>query len=428
MAISGASLFALSSLYYARRLNGTAVLQRTLLSIFDLGTYFCIVVLVVGGLIFPILRPITDPGFQLYLLGQKSLAMGLYTGLVLCSIVVVFRVALQFLFARSNGVIIATHAPLVGNSIPLGPAPSDDSSLERNLSSIRLELSRLREEIALLSAPNTALRLSNLVGAEVSPSNREPKVGAINRMETMPSNLTKSYAQNLPALVSTPKATSSEGSPYERDLPEESASSETFTPTLGGPPIPDAALDNPWASVLSRRLPPRRGVTPDIPPELEIQPQPVPAPQILQIQSIPAKTDQISQDAASTIQETQVIVAPPILIQETQIENVPSEPASEPQVDTPLQSLQESKLEEILTQTIQELQIAQTPAQPAEEKQTESLPSEPARVKKTIRKTRKKSRKEKPVPKSPPISTETEKTEIHSSAPTSPEKSEEGNP
>ena len=75
VAISGASLFALSNLYISRKLPKITSLQRFLLSFFDLGAYFCLVALVVWGLLFPILRPITDPNFQLYLLGQKSLAM-----------------------------------------------------------------------------------------------------------------------------------------------------------------------------------------------------------------------------------------------------------------------------------------------------------------------------------------------------------------
>ena len=254
IAISGASLFALSYLYSSRKLERVTAFQRILLAFFDLGTYFCIVVLVVWGLVFPILRPITDPNFQLYLLDQKSLAMGLYTGLVLCSVVIVFRIALQLLMVRSNTItIIAPSKPQFGNSIPARGPATEDSSLESNLSSIRLEIGKLREEIASLSTPNTALRLTNLVGAvEVPANNRESAVSPVSEMQTLPSSLTETFVQDLPASDSVPQETGMEEMANDEVFqPEESSP----TPSVGGPQIPDSARDNPWASVLSKRQP-----------------------------------------------------------------------------------------------------------------------------------------------------------------------------
>jgi len=261
MAISGASIFALSILFYSGKLSRITPLQRILLAFFDLGTYFCFVALAVWGLIFPILRPITDPNFQLYLLNQRGLAMGLYTGLVLCSIVIVFRIALQLLIARSNTIMIisSSSSSQFGNTIPLnGPATvKEDGSLENKITSIHSEIAKLREEIAQVNAPNPALRLSSLVGAVNAPVNdRLSTVGPVGEMETLPSTLRETLAQNLPSADSVQEGSGMGEMTNDYSFqPETSFSSEFSTPGVGGPQIPDSARDNPWASVLSKRQP-----------------------------------------------------------------------------------------------------------------------------------------------------------------------------
>jgi len=261
VAISGASIFALSILYYSGKLQRITPLQRILLAFFNLGTYFCFVALAVWGLVFPILRPITDPNFQLYLLNQRGLAMGLYTGLVLCSIVIVFRIALQLLIARSNTIMIISTSsnPQFGNTIPLrgSAAAAEDGSLENKISSIHLEIAKLREEIALLNAPNPALRLSSLVGAVNTPeNNRRSTIGPLGEIETLPPTITETFAQNLPTSDSAPEETEMEEMTNDNGIQLEASFSPELSPSsVGGPQIPDSARDNPWASVLSKRQP-----------------------------------------------------------------------------------------------------------------------------------------------------------------------------
>ncbi len=136
--ICGSCLFVLSNIYYSRRHKGISPSQRLMLGFFDLSTFFSVSVLILWGLVLPILRPISSPDFQLYLFDQKSLAMGLYTGLILCSLVVVFRVALQFLITRSASAVMVIPAP---------PKPifinrtevKEKTTIEDSLSSIRSE-------------------------------------------------------------------------------------------------------------------------------------------------------------------------------------------------------------------------------------------------------------------------------------------------
>jgi len=257
IAISGGSLFVLANLYYSRKLERITSLQRLLLAFFDLGTYFSIVALAVWGLLFPILRPITDPNFQLYLLGQKSLAMGLYTGLVLCSVVIVFRIALQLLIARSNTVMITPSKPQIGNTIFVRESSTDGGSLDEKISSIHVELTRLREEIASLSAPSTALRLTNLMGATTSPANNlESPDNSVDEMETLPATLTETFVQNIPTRDSVPEESEMGEVANDAIIQTGAAVSSEFpSPSIDGPQIPDSARDNPWASVLSRRQP-----------------------------------------------------------------------------------------------------------------------------------------------------------------------------
>jgi hypothetical protein len=183
--------------------------------------------------------------------------MGLYTGLVLCSVVIVFRIALQLLIARSNTVIIIPSKAQIGNTISVRESSTDISSLDEKISSIHMELTRLREEIASLSGPSTALRLSNLMGAASSPANnRESPAALVDEMETLPATLTETFVQNIPTRDAVPE----EGEMEEVANDEIMQTEETVPPefpilSIDGPQIPDSARDNPWASVLSRRQP-----------------------------------------------------------------------------------------------------------------------------------------------------------------------------
>jgi len=183
--------------------------------------------------------------------------MGLYTGLVLCSVVIVFRIALQLLIARSNTVMIIPSKAQIGNTISVRESSADGGSLDEKISSIHNELTRLREEIASLSAPSTALRLTNLMGAASSPANNRESAGAlVDEMETLPATLTETFVQNPPTRDSVFEESEMEEVANDEVIQSEASVSPEFPiPSIDGPQIPDSARDNPWASVLSRRQP-----------------------------------------------------------------------------------------------------------------------------------------------------------------------------
>ena len=184
--------------------------------------------------------------------------MGLYTGLVLCSVVIVFRIALQLLIARSNTVMIIPSKLQIGNTISVRESSTDGGSLDEKISSIHMELTRLREEIASLSSPSTALRLTNLMGA-AEFAREQPRIS--DRFGRRDGNLAGDPDRNLCAKSFRIRDSVLEESEMEEVASDEviqseaSVSPEFPIPSIDGPQIPDSARDNPWASVLSRRQP-----------------------------------------------------------------------------------------------------------------------------------------------------------------------------
>ena len=152
--------------------------------------------------------------------------------------------------------IVSPSKPQFGNTIPVRDSSTDGGSLESKISSIHMEITRLREEIASLSAPGTALRLTNLMGAVESPANnRESPVSLVDEMETLPSSLAETFVQNLPTRDSVSQETGMEEMTNGEVIQSEANFSPEYFASAGGPQIPDSARDNPWASVLSRRQP-----------------------------------------------------------------------------------------------------------------------------------------------------------------------------
>jgi hypothetical protein len=244
---SGGSLFVLSYLYYSRKHSTYSLPQRYLLSVFDLATYFCALVLGLWGLIFPILHPISNPDFELYLFGQKSLAIGLYTGLVLCSLVVGFRIALQFLLSRSSKTVMIITAPQV--PVVQQVDAKERESLEDSLSSIRSEIAMLREQIASLSYSMVwKSRATAAPTVEPQENNSEWPIGESEPISFPFAQVPVSSAPPVRELQVVPgNLSANSGVPRPAAIPQE------YEPTTGEINLPDSARDNPWASVLSLR-------------------------------------------------------------------------------------------------------------------------------------------------------------------------------
>lgn len=263
--VSGVSLFVLSILINSRRHKEISTPQRALLAFFDTGTYFCAVVLVLWGLVFPILRPIPSPDFQLYLLDQNSLELGLYTGLLLCSLVVVFRIALQFLIGRNPRTVMIIAAPppspvsqIVENAIPIANAKEEDTTdmkaLENNLSLIRSEIAMLREQISWLSSGSSFTKSPEFAASADMPNDNLGFriVGEDEAISTPPQS-------TAPILQAPPSASVIQGVTGAETLPSNVGlqSTQSVAPDnpqpADGIQLPDAAKDNPWISVLSLR-------------------------------------------------------------------------------------------------------------------------------------------------------------------------------
>lgn len=264
--VSGAGLFTLSVLINSRRHKEISSSQRALLAFFDTGTYFCVLVLVLWGLVFPILRPIPSPDFQLFLLGQNSLELSLYTGLTLCALVVIFRVALQLLIGRNPRTVMIIAAPppppvpqIVANAIPIANLKEAENTiemknLENNLSLIRSEIAMLREQISWLSSGSSFTKSPEFATSDMPDDN--PGFKLVGEEEAI-SNTPQSIA---PIVQAPPRSTAvNEGETGGEAL----ASNEGFQskqsvapdnpPTADDIQLPDAAKDNPWISVLSLR-------------------------------------------------------------------------------------------------------------------------------------------------------------------------------
>ena len=190
----------------------------------------------------PILRPIIIPDFQLFLLGQKSLAIGLYTGLILCTVVVVSRVALQFLFTRTPNSVVVIPAPkpaLTGQT-----ESNDKKSLEDSLSSIRSEIALLRQELSSLSLGKGWS--SSRVTSRVAPP--EDSLGWAGDGDPISFPVSQ-----LPVSPSIPQHTGVGNLVANAGPSIRPSISPEYEPAIGNFELPDSAKNNPWASVLSGR-------------------------------------------------------------------------------------------------------------------------------------------------------------------------------
>lgn len=244
--ISGASLFVLSFVYHSGKHRRLSSPQRLLLALFDLATYFCGVTLILWGLILPILRPITSPTFQLYLLDQQSLSISIYTGLILCSLVVIFRVALQFMLLRNNSYLVPAIIPALPAPESVQTKGDDRKSIEDSLSLIRSELAMLREQVSSLGRIAPAGVSMHQFSHSTDDNQGWSSIG-----EVEPIPFAISEASRLPTAQAEPVRTTT-------DIPITTAFADPAPPLLEYEPtndvrLPDSAKDNPWASVLSRR-------------------------------------------------------------------------------------------------------------------------------------------------------------------------------
>lgn len=302
--VSGASLFVLSYVYHARRHKGISPAQRLLLALFDVATFFCGATLIMWGLVLPILRPISATGFQLYLFNQESLALSLYTGLVLCSLVVVFRIALQFLIVRSVSTVMITKTP---NPPMMERAESKEKgkAIEDSLSLIRSEIAMLRAEISSLGSTKIGrtTRSEFTLGENSSWS-------SIANPEPMPFAI----SQASPRPVSPPvgEQIKTENLAMNTEIQDDDAPPLLeYEPTISEIQLPDSAKNNPWASVLSRRQ--GRAVLPEFTPEIR-EPIPVATPNSGPVTA--SETDSLmaaNSDLPVNSEPAPLVTAPPIL-------------------------------------------------------------------------------------------------------------------
>jgi hypothetical protein len=242
-AAAGGSLFLLSNIVYAKSGRRFSLSQRIMLSFFDLGTFFCVSVVVLWGLIFPILRPVAND-FQLFLFGQTSLAIGLYTGLILCSIVVTSRAALEFFLVRPPTPAVTVPIPQIA---PVTQAdPADKKFIEDSLSSIRSEIALLRAELSSLKPSKGWSPRGGVVRVETAADN-SGWAGEVEPMTFPVSQLPASPISPAVHPVGMANFVSNVGPQVPSSVPPES---EHTTRSFD---LPDSAKDNPWASVLSGR-------------------------------------------------------------------------------------------------------------------------------------------------------------------------------
>jgi hypothetical protein len=258
------------------------------------------------------LRPIVTPDYPLYLLGQKSLVIGLYTGLILCTIVVVFRVALQFLLVRSpsSSVMVPVSQPALAHQSDNG----DRKSLEDSLSSIRSELAMLREEMSsfrlskVWSPRGGAVRVESSGDHSKWAGDIEPISFPVSQLPGSPI-LTPIHPSKVGNLVSNAGPFVPAGIPPENER------------ATGSFQLPDSAKENPWMSVLSgrqTRVMPARPIEVEVISSIPEIPEPLP-PEIIP-QPLAAETNNVLPASS------EIPVPNPIEVAETQPEFVAPPP------------------------------------------------------------------------------------------------------
>ena len=331
-----------------------------MLGFFDLSTFFSVSVLILWGLVLPILRPIASPDFQLYLFDQKSLAMGLYTGLILCSLVVVFRIALQFLITRSTSTVMIIPAPpkpIVINQTEV----KEKNSIEDSLSSIRSEIALLREEISSLSVGRVWASKSSVAptidSQEDSPGWAFGDANPISSFSATPIG----EARTSPPLVQRP--TWMDGLITNAGVSNTIPSPE-YEPTTGVVQLPDSAKDNPWAFVLSGRQ--ARAMPPVEPRVIPVETQVVSEPQ-----SMPVEPDSLPLESKAMVTETLVPKVEPEEVTASGMRVTQTEPQITP-VEPEVIAV-ESPVANVEPQTMEAQDLATEPEVPKVELQDSAL-------------------------------------------------------
>ena len=261
-ALTTLTFFLYRVLEYQTKLENASFIRRLSISFFDLITYFCVIFLAVWGLIFPLLRPI-PADFHLYLFYQRGLGLNLYVGLIVCASIVIFRAASQPLISRTNSrkTLLPPQEIMIKAPAPAAPAPlavatptADQRPLDtltyEMLASINREIAKMREQINLLTS-----------NVELGLAQRPLMMNPSPEKATAPHGVVRVRAPQNPERPSSSKQQVEVAPPSSN--PEKVP---TIEPSIENSvyQIPDSARDNPWASILSRRVVPKK--TPDVPP------------------------------------------------------------------------------------------------------------------------------------------------------------------
>ncbi|MDA4111761.1 MAG: hypothetical protein OK439_04435 [Thaumarchaeota archaeon] len=239
--LSAASFFSFRMLDYRVRYEHISIVQRLSISFFDLVTYFSIIALVVWGIIFPVLRQIPQ-NFQLFLFNQNTLALNLDVGLILCSTIIIARVALQPLIAKSSNIMtIARPQKVLAKEVP---TISDSKSVEirtfEMLASIEREIAKLRDQISLLSknTGNVIPPVTRTADLRIESRSNSSGISRVPEIENKgrPTHIAP-VKVNVVNLISNSDKVPPDGSDV----------------TKSDFQLPDSAKDNPWSFVLSQR-------------------------------------------------------------------------------------------------------------------------------------------------------------------------------
>jgi hypothetical protein len=207
--LSALSFFSFRMINYRERYEKTSFVRRLSISIFDLVAYLCVVALVAWGFIFLLLRQIPQ-NFQLHLLNQNSLALNLYVGLIFCTGIIIFRVALQPLISKSKSVMIISPPQ---NTSPVISTPAADPRIMDNrmfemLASINKEISKIHEQINLLSKNSEFVPRSGMTQARLESRSASTGVvrvaGIENRGRPIPSPIQSNVEPSTTNLEKVP--------------------------------------------------------------------------------------------------------------------------------------------------------------------------------------------------------------------------------
>ncbi|MEM3794617.1 MAG: hypothetical protein QW429_01965 [Thermoprotei archaeon] len=197
------------------------------LAFLDLVAYYAIIVILVWGFIYPLIRQV-PPDYQLYILYTSKLSMSLYAGLLVAGLIIAFRVALQPIIltraatdeARIN-LLIQTLNTLL-ERLDKAAYTQTDEKITQTLKNMEEQVAKIRTELSHVATP------------------QPPPLGW-TRQAPPPSAATPPTTRTVEATPSNAKAHTQPPNPQPNPQARQAEA------------LPDAAVDNPWAAVLSKR-------------------------------------------------------------------------------------------------------------------------------------------------------------------------------